>query len=722
MPIITTNQISTTSHGISYPAASLTYTIVPGVIVAGASGFNGVFSNFHHSILANHGLVLSGDAPGVYFTSAASFSTIRNYSEGSIQGSFGIRISGQSDVIINDGDVFGTTAYGVFIDNDFNAVVVNSGHISGATGGIVTSGASTSIENTATGVVDGSVIALGDGAAIANSGLIATHLGATDGIQVTGDQAVIRNYGTGTIDGRSTGLSIDSLNGRVWNAGSITGETVDGVFAYDRNVIIENVAGGLIHGRLAGIESAGESALIINAGTVSADRSYGILLPSITFPAPVTFPPGALTHIQNDGTVFGPEVGIEVQIGQDVQIDNTGLIHSTTLGIDIVGPEVRATTITNAGAIEAGVTGVNITSQNASSVWNAGSITGDASDGVSAVVQNFVIQNVAGGVIHGAFAGIESAGDNAVIVNEGTVSASESYGIRLSHGDGTIVIPPVAVTHIQNAGTVFGPQAGIQVQTNQNVTIDNSGFVHSTTTGVEITGPDVGLTTINNLGTIEGVTASVAAGTSVVIANGTTGVLQGDVTLSDAADSIENYGAIYGNVALFGGNDTYHNRADGFASGSIDGGDGNDRLYGARANDVLLGGAGNDVVKGGMGDDVLTGGTGLDKLYGGAGADTFTYTRTNESTAVSSDIIYDFSHAEGDLIDLSQVDASSAPGIQHFTFDGTTVVTAAGHLSYSVDGSGTATLNGYFNNDATPDMVIKLAHVASLVASDFILS
>ncbi|MBQ3642628.1 hypothetical protein II906_12000, partial [bacterium] len=60
----------------------------------------------------------------------------------------------------------------------------------------------------------------------------------------------------------------------------------------------------------------------------------------------------------------------------------------------------------------------------------------------------------------------------------------------------------------------------------------------------------------------------------------------------------------------------------------LNGGGGNDVLYGTKysdtisggaGNDSLLGGNGNDLIKGGAGDDTIIGGVGNDKLYGEAG-------------------------------------------------------------------------------------------------------
>ncbi|MGV8865001.1 MAG: beta strand repeat-containing protein, partial [Pseudomonas sp.] len=86
--------------------------------------------------------------------------------------------------------------------------------------------------------------------------------------------------------------------------------------------------------------------------------------------------------------------------------------------------------------------------------------------------------------------------------------------------------------------------------------------------------------------------------------------------------------------------------------------DGNDTLIGNSGDDILFGQGGNDNLSGGLGNDILIGGKGNDILTGGAGADTFvwlkgdTNTTATTGTGLGTDVIKDFSTAQGDKLDL----------------------------------------------------------------------
>ncbi|NBB17092.1 hypothetical protein GVN21_17135 [Caulobacter sp. SLTY] len=155
----------------------------------------------------------------------------------------------------------------------------------------------------------------------------------------------------------------------------------------------------------------------------------------------------------------------------------------------------------------------------------------------------------------------------------------------------------------------------------------------------------------------------------------------------------------------------------GAGSDAIQGLDGADTLYGAGANDWLSGGLGSDRLFGEAGDDVLYGGLAADTLTGGAGADRFVYFQVADSTASGMDVIRDFSVAEGDLLDVSLVDANAGvAGDQAFSqvasFTG-----VAGQMTVSAAGTLT-TLSFDTNGDSAADMVIR---VSGTVGTNWIL-
>jgi Ca2+-binding RTX toxin-like protein len=77
----------------------------------------------------------------------------------------------------------------------------------------------------------------------------------------------------------------------------------------------------------------------------------------------------------------------------------------------------------------------------------------------------------------------------------------------------------------------------------------------------------------------------------------------------------------------------------------------NDQLVGSYGDDTLVGSVGIDTIEGGIGADILKGGDGNDYLIGGDGADTFIW----QDGDAGIDIIKDFSFAEGDKLDLSDI-------------------------------------------------------------------
>jgi hypothetical protein len=86
-----------------------------------------------------------------------------------------------------------------------------------------------------------------------------------------------------------------------------------------------------------------------------------------------------------------------------------------------------------------------------------------------------------------------------------------------------------------------------------------------------------------------------------------------------------------------------------------------------------------------------------------------------------ADTITDFNHAQGDKIDLSDIDAKTeAEGDQAFTYIGT--------IAFSTDATGqlrldpkTGILYGSTNADVAPEFAILLSGIKNLVPEDFVL-
>lgn len=83
-----------------------------------------------------------------------------------------------------------------------------------------------------------------------------------------------------------------------------------------------------------------------------------------------------------------------------------------------------------------------------------------------------------------------------------------------------------------------------------------------------------------------------------------------------------------------------------------------DNLQGNAGANIVSGLGGADTINGNEGDDVIAGGIGNDLLRGGLRADRFViFQESVGGPALETDQVYDFSAAEGDILDLSFMDA-----------------------------------------------------------------
>jgi Ca2+-binding RTX toxin-like protein len=137
----------------------------------------------------------------------------------------------------------------------------------------------------------------------------------------------------------------------------------------------------------------------------------------------------------------------------------------------------------------------------------------------------------------------------------------------------------------------------------------------------------------------------------------------------------------------------------------------------------MEGGSGDDSLYGYKGKDTLTGGLGRDILYGEDDADRFDFNALKDSVVGGArDIIRDFSRSGGDRIDLSALDANyHKSGNQSFSFIGGKAFTDKEGQLHFVKKSGGVYVEGDVNGDGRADFQISVKEVGGLDRGDFIL-
>lgn len=152
-------------------------------------------------------------------------------------------------------------------------------------------------------------------------------------------------------------------------------------------------------------------------------------------------------------------------------------------------------------------------------------------------------------------------------------------------------------------------------------------------------------------------------------------------------------------------------------------GDGNTAGRGNALANEIHGNRGSNILDGAEGADLLVGGGGRDQLTGGAGADTFRFSEGDTGrTAAAADRILDFVRAQGDMIDLSAIDAREGSAANEaFRFIGGGAFTGrAGELRFGTAGGDTF-VSADTDGDKAADYVIRIDGQHALVAADFIL-
>jgi Ca2+-binding RTX toxin-like protein len=226
-----------------------------------------------------------------------------------------------------------------------------------------------------------------------------------------------------------------------------------------------------------------------------------------------------------------------------------------------------------------------------------------------------------------------------------------------------------------------------------------------------------------------------AAGDKFVSIENLIGSSYNDTLTGNAANNVLNGGAGADKLTGGSGSDTasyvnatkavgasLYNRASNTGEAAGDVYSSIENLSGSRFSDRLEGNTAVNILKGGAGNDRIYGGSNADKLYGGSGADSFIFKKIAESTMTARDMIYDFSHSQGDKIHLSAIDANTkVAGNQAFSFIGEKAFGHhAGELRYG-NANGDTYIYGDVNGDGKTDFSVRLDHTIELVKGDFIL-
>lgn len=336
------------------------------------------------------------------------------------------------------------------------------------------------------------------------------------------------------------------------------------------------------------------------------------------------------------------------------------------------------------------------------------------------VASNAVLSSTGSNVVRGT-----GADHQALIYGTVVGAATSLFAVHL--GDSANLDHGQSV-HVEKSGHVQALDLGAAIAVyGYGSEVINEGIVSSISgVGVVMRGSNsASKSVLVNTGTIEGDAGVTrfgvdAVGETIVIRN--SGTITGQLAAytlyategGAAKDLVTNTGKMVGDVDLFKGDDLYDGRK-GFIDGAVNAGDGNDRIFGGREKNVLNGQAGADTISGGLG---------ADEMAGGIGPDDFIFRSVADSRpgGKKHDTIGDFSHAEGDTIDLRTIDADTArAGNQNFHFIGDKAFSGdPGELRFQSKSGDTLVLADT-DGDGKADFEIQIDGAVDFAKSDFIL-
>lgn len=458
-------------------------------------------------------------------------------------------ISGGANGIYNSDATLSTLSNaGTVIGTSSNAIdnlrsigsVLNTGNLSGAWGGLFSTGNIGALNNS--GTVIGSLY---------------------NGLESTANIGSVVN--TGSIGGRWEAIWIDNGGtiGTLDNSGQLSGTTYDGVAVGSLGAIgaMTNRAGGFIIGGTAGVwvGAGGRIDTLANSGFIVSPVFVGVLVE------------GTIGTLVNNagGTIyaasgFGVQVGDTIAGGTLGSLINNGAIQGGVAGVANVGA-VGALTNGATGIINGGLAGV----ANISATGFVGSILQSYSIAIAGTGTIGALTN-SGTILGGAY-GAYNEGSIGTLTNGGLLAATGAMGLVLPHASaavysvgvmnvgqldtltnlagGTIgasgssgVYPFAGVYNsgsmavLNNAGLI-GASNGVYVGLTGSIgVLSNSGTIAGDIHGFQ-NGGSVG--TLNNTGLISG-------GAEVLLNEGTIGVIfnSGNIVNTSASYALANSGVI----------------------------------------------------------------------------------------------------------------------------------------------------------------------------------
>lgn len=277
----------------------------------------------------------------------------------------------------------------------------------------------------------------------------------------------------------------------ITNAGSITA-TGSGIDLQDGGDTVTNQVGATITSTGAnGITAAGgvASITLINAGTINGELSGALLLG------------GGTVINQAGGVIEGKFTGISFSAngpspsGGPSLVENAGTIESTGPFDNAIVLGLGGTVINYAGGVITGNGAGVLTSVNASTIYNAGTI-GSASTSTSVGLgAGGTVNNYAGGQLVSASRGVSIDGGSGIINNDGSITASvgraidfgvtssggtvNNYANGFISGGGTrSIIFEGGPGVVNNAGTISGGSIAAIQMMDGNSAVNNSGIIN----------------------------------------------------------------------------------------------------------------------------------------------------------------------------------------------------------------------------------------------------